>query len=131
VKREGRDACERAAGLAPAPGQVGAIVLADGALVGFEATGHHGLWSAVAEATLSSYFMGRKRGTRSRGATRAGAGEWLARVQSARVKTAPGLGLGTDLDVEGPGFAGVGLALGALSVHVAVFPAGQTDPPRP
>jgi ARG/rhodanese/phosphatase superfamily protein len=122
VKREGRDARERAVRLKPAPGQVGAIVLADGALVGLEATGHHALWSAMAEATLSSYFMGLRRGTSPRDAARASAGEWLARVQSARVRTAPGLGLGTDLDVEGPGFAGVGLALGAVSVHVAVFP---------
>ncbi len=122
VKREGRDARERAASLEPAPGQVGAIVLADGALVGLEVTGHHGLWSAMAEATLSSYLMGKQRGTSARGAVRASASEWLARVQSARVRTAPGLGLGTDLDVDGPGFGGVGLALGALSVHVAVFP---------
>jgi hypothetical protein len=123
VKREGRDARERAASLSMAPGQVGAIVLADGALVGLEATGHDRLWSAVAEATLSSYLMGLQRGTSSRGALRASAGEWLERVQAARVRTAPGLGLGTDLEVEGPGFAGVGLALGPLAVHVAVFPA--------
>ena len=122
VKREGRDACERAASFAAAPGQVGAIVLTDGALVGLEATGHHALWSAIAEATLASYFMGRQRGTRTRGAVRASAGDWLALVQSARVRTTPGLGLGTDLDVEGPGLAGVGLVLGALLVHFAVFP---------
>jgi hypothetical protein len=122
VKREGRDARERAASFTPATGQVGAIVLADGALVGFEATGHRGLWSALAEATLSSYFMGGPRGAGVRSASHAGAAEWLARVQSARVRTAPGLGLGTDLDVEGPGFAGMGLALGALCVHAAVFP---------
>jgi hypothetical protein len=123
VKREGGDARERAARLGVDPGQVGAIVLADGALVGLETTGHQHLWSAMAEATLSSYFMGLQRGASSHGALRATAGEWLARVQPARVRTAPGLGLGTDLDVEGPGFAGVGLALGALCVHVAVFPA--------
>ncbi len=122
VKREGRDARERAASLEPAPGQVGAIVLADGALVGLEVTGHHGLWSAMAEATLSSYFMGLHRGTSARGAARAAADEWLSRVQAAHVRTSPGLGLGTDLDVEGPGLAGVGLALGALPLHVAVFP---------
>jgi hypothetical protein len=121
VKREGRDARERAASLAPEPGQVGAIVLDDGALVGLEVSGHHDLWSAMAESTLSSYFMGRHRG-RARGPARATAAEWLSRVQSARVRTSPGLGLGTDLDVDGPGLAGVGLALGALPLHVAVFP---------
>ncbi|HSD26924.1 MAG TPA: DUF6569 family protein [Vicinamibacteria bacterium] len=122
VKREGRDARERAASLAPAPAQVGAIVLADGALVGLEVAGHHALWSAMAEATLSSYLMGLHRGGSARRAARAGASDWLSRVQAARVGTSPGLGLGTDLDLEGPGLAGVGLALGALPLHVAVFP---------
>ena len=121
VKREGRGARERAASFAPAPGQVGAIVLDDGALVGLEVTAHNALWSAMAEATLSSYFVGLHRGGSARGAARATAGEWLACVQSARVTTSPGLGLGTDLDVEGPGLAGVGLAFGALPLHVAVF----------
>jgi hypothetical protein len=121
VKREGRDARERAASLAPEPGQVGAIVLDDGALVGLEVAGHHDLWSAMAEATLSSYFVGRRRG-RAGGPARGSAAEWLSRAQSARVRTSPGLGLGTDLDLEAPGLAGVGLALGALPLHVAVFP---------
>jgi hypothetical protein len=123
VKREGKDARSRAAALAPVPGQAGAVVLADGALVGLEVAGHHGLWSAMAEATLSSYFMGLRRGSAARGAARGSAGEWLARVQAARVRTSPGLGLGTDLDLDGPGFAGLGLALGELPLHVAVFPA--------
>ena len=123
VKREGRDARERAASLAPAPGQVGAIVLADGALAGLEVTDHHALWSAMAEATLSSYLVGLQRGRSPRGAARAAAREWVSRVQAARVRTSPGLGRGTDLDVEGPGLAGVGLALGERPLHVAVFPA--------
>jgi hypothetical protein len=121
VKREGREAHERARALAPVPGEVGAIVLADGALVGLEATGHHALWSSLAEATLASYLMGSHRGSGAGREARATAGEWLARVTAARVTAAPGLGLGQDLDLEGPGLAGVGLALGALTVHVAVF----------
>ncbi len=123
VKRAGRDARERAASLAPAPGQVGVIVLADGALVGLEVTGHHALWAVVSEPTLASYLMGWRRGTGARRGARAPAIEWLSRVQAAQVKPSPGLGLGTDLDIEGPGLAGVGLALGTLALHVAVFPA--------
>lgn len=122
VERQGRDARERARSLVPAAGQVGAIVLADGALVGVEIAGHHGLWSALSEPTLASYLMGLHRGTSAGREHRAAAAEWLARVQAARVRTAAGLGLGQDLDLEGPGFAGVGLALGAFPVHVAVFP---------
>jgi hypothetical protein len=123
VKRAGRDARERAASLAPAPGQVGVVVLADGALVGVEVTGHHGLWAIVCEPTLASYLMGWRRGTSAGRGQAATATEWLARLQSARVRTAPGLGLGQDLDIEGRGLAGVGVALGALPVHVAILSA--------
>jgi hypothetical protein len=130
VKRTGRHAQQRARTLAPSPGQVGAIVLADGALVGLEVAGHHALWSALSEATLASYLMGSHRGGGGGRGTRATPAEWLARVQAARVTTAPGLGLGQDLDVDGPGITGVGLAFGALPVHVAVFPAREADPPR-
>jgi hypothetical protein len=122
VKRSGRDARERAASLAPAPGQVGVIVLADGALVGVEVVGHHDLWSALSEATLASYLMEWTRGRGNAGTTGVSPAEWLSRVQSARVKTSPGLGLGLDLDVAGPGLSGAGLALGDLPIHVAVFP---------
>ncbi len=68
VERAGRDALERALALAPVAGQVGAIVLADGALVGFEVTGHHGLWSVLSPPTLASYLMGRP--PRARGVAR-------------------------------------------------------------
>ena len=51
------------------------------------------------------------------------AGEWLARVQSARLAATPGLGLGHDLDLQAPGLSGVGLAMDGGPVHVAVFPA--------
>jgi hypothetical protein len=67
-------------------------------------------------------LMGRHRGNEVSREGRAAPGEWLARVQAARVSVAPGLGLGQDLEIEGPGLAGVGLALDAFSVHVAVFP---------
>jgi hypothetical protein len=121
MKRIGHDAHGRARAIAVAPGQVGAIVLSDGALVGLEATGHDTLWSTVAHATLASYLMGSHRGSAAAREARGTPAEWLARVQAARVATAPGLGLGQDLDVDGPGLAGVGIALGALIVHAAVF----------
>jgi hypothetical protein len=120
VERQGRDARARAERLIPEPGQVGAIVLADGGLVGFEATGHHGLWSLLAKPTLASYLLGQHRGAVARG-DRASATDWLARVQCADVKLAPGLGLGQDLDVRGAGLSGVGIALDGVPVHVAVF----------
>jgi len=81
------------------------------------------LWSALSLPTLARYLMGRHRGNGVSREGRAAPGAWLARVQSARLSVAPGLGLGQDLEIEGPGLAGVGLALDAFPVHVAVFPA--------
>ena len=123
VERQGREARERASALAPAPGQVGVIVLSGGALVGLEAAGHHGLWSELSAPTLASYLMGYSRGHERARRERASAGEWLARVQSARLAATPGLGLGHDLDLQAPGLSGVGLAMDGAPVHVAVFPA--------
>ena len=111
VERQGREARERASALAPAPGQVGVLVLSGGALVGLEATGHHGLWSELSAPTLASYLMGYSRGHERARRERASAGEWLARVQSARLAETPGLGLGHDLDLQAPGLSGVGLAM--------------------
>ena len=122
VERAGRDARERAGALSPVAGQVGVVVLAEGALVGFEVTGHHALWSVVSAPTLASYLMGRHRGNEVSREGRAAPGEWVARVQAARVSVTPGLGLGQDLEIEGPGLAGVGLAFDGFSVHAAVFP---------
>jgi hypothetical protein len=99
------------------------MVLDAGALVGFEVAGHRGLWSALSEATLGSYLMGRHRGSQARVEERASASEWHSRVQAARVRTAPGLGLGRDVEIDGMALVGVGLALERLPVHVAVFPA--------
>lgn len=123
VERRGREARERASAVAPAPGQVGVLVLSGGALVGLEAAGHHGLWSELSAPTLASYLMGYARGHERARRERAGAGEWLARVQSARLAASPGLGLGQDLDLQAPGLSGVGLAMDGGPVHVAVFPA--------
>ncbi len=123
VERRGREARERASAVAPAPGQVGVLVLSGGALVGLEAAGHHGLWSELSAPTLASYLMGYARGHERARRERAGAGEWLARVQSARLAASPGLGLGQDLDLQAPGLSGVGLAMDGGPVHVAIFPA--------
>ena len=123
VERQGHDARARAASFVPAPGQVGILVLADGALAGLEATGHHSLWSSLSAPTLASYLMGWHRGHSSVPDARASSAEWLARAQAAEVRSVPGLGLGQDLDVRGPGLSGVGLALDAFPVHVAIFSA--------
>lgn len=122
VERQGREARETARRLAPVEAQVGVMVLANGALVGFEAAGHQELWSVLSEPTLGSYLMGRHRGGEVKREERASAPEWLARVRAARVRTTAGLGLGRDVEVDGMGLVGVGLALGALLVHAAVFP---------
>jgi hypothetical protein len=71
----------------------------------------------------TSYLVGQHRGARTDGGRRAEPAEWLARIQAAGVGTRPGLGLGVDLEVAGPGVAGVGLALDGRLVHVAVFAA--------
>ncbi len=123
VEQQGREARERASALAPAPGQVGVLVLADGALVGLEAAGHAALWSQLSQPTLASYLMGHHRGHERARPARAAASEWLSRLQSAQLRTTPGLGLGQDLDLQAPGLSGVGLALEGWPVHVAVFPA--------
>ena len=123
VEQEGERARERARGLEPRPGQVGALVLADGILVGLEASGHHRLWGRLSEPTLASYLMGMHRGGASLGAERASAADWLSRVQETQVLARPGLGIGVDLDVRGRSLSGVGLALDSFTVHVAVFPA--------
>jgi hypothetical protein len=110
--------------LSPREGQVGVLVLRDGAFVGLEAAGHPALWSALSEPTLASYLMGEHRGTAAVPAERASAREWLERVQTAPVRVAQGLSGGLDLDVDAPMLAGIGLALDAQRVvHVAVFPA--------
>jgi hypothetical protein len=123
VERQGGDARERARALGPRPGLVGALVVADGVLLGLEASGHHRLWGSVSEPTLASYLMGMHRGGGSLREARASAAEWLARVQAAQVLARPGLGIGVDLDVRGSSLSGVGLALDTFTVHVAVFPA--------
>lgn len=123
VERQGREARDRARAFVPAPSQVGVLVLSGGGLLGFEAAGHHGLWSELSAPTLASYLMGRSRGHERARRERASAGEWLARVRSARLVATPGLGLGHDLDLQAPGLSGVGLAIDGGPVHVAVFPA--------
>jgi hypothetical protein len=128
VERQGREARETASRLLPVEAQVGVMVLDAGALVGFEVAGHRGLWSALSEATLGSYLMGRHRGSQARVEERASASEWLSRVQAARVRTAPGLGLGRDVEIDGMALVGVGLALERLPVHVAVFPGERGRP---
>ena len=100
------------------------VVLAEGALVGLEATGHHGLWSVLSAPTLASYLMGCTAGARSRREARAAPGEWLARVQAARVERDAGPRASARTSTsQAPGLAGVGLAIDGVPVHVAVFPA--------
>jgi hypothetical protein len=122
VETAGHEARETARRRARVAGEVGVLVLRDGALVGLEATGQEGLWSALAEPTLASYLVGTHRGEAA-SPTRASAAEWLDRARRAELVARPGLGLGSDLDLSGGGLSGLGLALDGFTVHLAVFPA--------
>jgi hypothetical protein len=122
VETAGREAREAARRRARVAGEVGVLVLRDGALVGLEATGQEGLWSALAEPTLASYLVGTHRGEAA-SPTRASAAEWLDRARRAELVARPGLGLGSDLDLSGGGLSGLGLALDGFTVHLAAFPA--------
>jgi hypothetical protein len=122
VETAGHEARETARRRARVAGEVGVLVLRDGALVGLEATGQEGLWSSLAEPTLASYLVGTDRGEAA-SPTRASAAEWLDRARRAELVARPGLGLGSDLDLSGGGLSGLGLALDGFTVHLAVFPA--------
>jgi hypothetical protein len=106
--------------------QVGALVLAEGRLVGVELAGDPEAWAALAERTLSSYLVARfgpraKLRPDSAGTPALRAEDWLERLSRARVRTASGLGIGEDLDLEGEGVSGMGLWLDDALVHLAAF----------
>ena len=117
---------DEAAGKAEAfqslPGQVGVIALVNGALLGLEIIGHPDSWAALGGRLMPSYLMAAARASEASAPTRrAGTHPWLERVAGARVTAAAGRGLGEQLALEGPGFAGAGLWHEGRAAHLVVF----------
>jgi hypothetical protein len=124
IQEKGREARERLRSLEARPGQVGVLVMANGAFLGLEIAGHPSLWAELAERTLPSYLIDPEwaKDEVGRAGARAEAPAWLDRLRQARLDVSPGLGLGTEVDVEDETLAGSGLWLGSGFVHLAVFP---------
>ena len=121
-----RAAVERARVFESLPGQLGALVLASGGLLGLEIVGHPESWAALARRTLPSYVLAADAAAREpRGgaeAPRHRATEWLAAVAAAEVRVRPSRGLGTQLAIAGQGFTGAGLWHEGRPAHLVVFP---------
>jgi hypothetical protein len=118
-------ATERAKAFEVLPGQVGVIALVDERLLGLEIVGHPISWAALGRRLMPSYLMAADPSVHGPGprrdAPRFGARDWLAKVASARVESRPSRGLGEQLALAGPGFAGAGLWHEERPAHLAVF----------
>jgi hypothetical protein len=118
-------AAERAKAFDSLPGQVGVIALVNDGLLGLQIIGHPDSWAALGRRLMPSYLMAADLAARdpSRPAAtpRLAAPEWLAQVAGARVTTRPSRGLGEQVAIEGPGFAGAGLWHEERPAHLVVF----------
>lgn len=108
------------------PGQTGLLVLAEGRLVSLELFGHPGTWAASAEHLIPSYLVAADLHTRGDRSAEAGRGpgpeDWLEAFSRGRVQKRPGRGLGEQIALAGPGYAGAGLWADRSLAHLAVFP---------
>ncbi len=111
--------------IAPAPGQVGVLALWRAYLMGFELVGHPDTWRAVARRWLPSYLLAAEMAeldATSRPATKGRKAEdWLEAIRQARVESAPAVGLGENLSLEGDGLLGAGLWHDGGIAHLAGF----------
>lgn len=117
-------AAERARAFESLPGQVGVIALVNDGLLGLEIIGHPDSWAALGGRLMPSYLMAAELAARDprrpAAGPRHGAREWLAEVSGARVTSRPSRGLGEQLAIEGPGFAGAGLGHEERPAHLVV-----------
>jgi hypothetical protein len=104
------------------PNQVGVLVLHGGGFVGLEAFGSPGAWARMAERVLGSVATaGSERGPAPPPA--AGPRAWLETLARAAAATRPGLDVGDDIELHGPGFFGEAVWTGGHPAHVTVFAA--------
>jgi hypothetical protein len=108
------------------PGQIGLLALIEGRLLGFEALGHPDNWRAHATRVLPTYVLEAADAQAYPELYRKGEAlapeEWLIEIAGSRVHARPAIGMGTQLALTGPGFAGTGLWHDGRPAHVAVFP---------
>jgi hypothetical protein len=118
-------AAKRAEAFQSLAGQVGVIALVNDALLGLEIIGHPDTWAALGQRLMPSYLMAAEQAAREprpqAAMRRLGAADWLAQVAGARVTSRPSRGLGEQLAIEGPGFAGAGLWHEERPAHLVVF----------
>jgi hypothetical protein len=121
---------ERARALATVPNQVGILALDGGRLVGFDLLGHPRNWAAIAHRLASSYTLGSLDEIPDAAArVRRSREEWLKAIASSPMKAHPAKGLGQQVVLSDPAFAGGGLWHDGRPAHLAVF--GTASAARP
>jgi hypothetical protein len=110
--------------LAPLPGQTGAMFALDGAIAGVELLPSALAFNKLFRKLLRSYAIDALEETDAPAPAappQSEARAFLGRVASASVRSAPGVGLGEDLRIEGDGCVGHALVHEGALLHLAAF----------
>lgn len=108
----------------PIEGQVGAVFLIDGKVVGIDSFGKPDTFSKVFKKLLESYALDAidqynpQKGVK---VLKSQATDLIKEAQSAQIESRPSVGLGTDLRLEARKLTGFALALEDQLLHLSVF----------
>ncbi len=116
---------DRAASFIPMEGQVGAVALWRGRLLGIELAGHPGTWAASAGRALPAFVLAADEADAEPGAApppiERTAREWLDALAAGEITERPARGLGVDLAVRGDRIEAAGLWHDGRPVHLVAF----------
>jgi hypothetical protein len=116
--------------LRPADGQVGAVFVIRGAIVGLDAFDSAQTWARVMPALVRSYGLDAlDAGVRGNAFAKAEPHSFLQAVGEARLDVFPAIGLGSDVRVGGEAVVGGALVVDDRVVHILAFP--KRDATRP
>ncbi len=112
---------------APSPGQCGMILGMDGRITCMDAVSRPDVWADLHEAMTTGYMLDALAAPDRAAPPEGAAAEFLGQVAAAPRTEGPGVGLGTDLRIAGPGVLGSGLALDGELLQITAFRTGTAD----
>jgi len=106
-------------------GQVGAVFMINGKVIGMDGFGKHETFGKVFNKLLSSYAIDAidwYHPQREHKALKSKVTKFMTEAKSAEIETHPSVGLGTDLRVESDKVIGFALSLEDQILHLCIFP---------
>ncbi len=115
----------------PIEGQVGAVFLINGRVVGLDSFGKPDTLSRVFKKLVQSYVLDAidfLEPDKEIKVSKTGVSDLIGSAQSAGLETRPSVGLGTDLRLDSRKVTGFALALDGQVVHLSVFDQSKENP---